>query len=90
MRNVNEQGNARQACEQFWFVLASMPHLSGGALNAPAFTAAANQLQWSFQSPQAWAIFINANQHDGTAAARNLKYDGGCDCFKWLSKPYRV
>jgi hypothetical protein len=89
MRNVNEQGFARFACEQFWFVLASLGHLDG-VLNAPAFTAAANQLQWSFQSPQAYAILINANQHDGTAAARNLMFGGGCDCFKWLSKPYRV
>lgn len=90
MRNVNEQAFARFACEQFWFLLASLPHLSGRALNAPAFTAAANQLGWSFQSPQAYAIFINANQHDGTAAARNLMFGGSCDCFKWLSKPYRV
>ena len=87
--NVNEQGNARQACEQFWFVLASLPHLDG-TLNAPAFTAAANRLEWSFQSPQAYAIHISPTQHDGTSAARNLEFDAGCDCFKWLSKPYRV
>lgn len=90
MENANQQGLARFACEQFWFVLASLPHLGGEVLNAPAFTAAANQLEWTFQSPQAYAIHISATQHDGAAAARNLKYDESCECFKWVSKPYRV
>jgi len=90
MGNANQQYAARAACEQFWFVLATLPHLGGDVLNAPAFTAAANQLEWSYQSPQAYAIHIDENQHDGTAAARNLMYDEACECFKWISKPYRV
>lgn len=34
--------------------------------------------------------FISAARRDGVSAARDIVYDGGCQCFKYVSNPFKV
>jgi hypothetical protein len=90
LENINQRLLARTACEQLWFMLATVQKMGNATLNAANFTAGVNTIGSSFQDPSAYAITLSAKHHDGVAAARNMKFDDSCGCYKWTTDPYQV
>jgi hypothetical protein len=90
MENVNQKGQARFACEQFWFIQLAIAKMGGGALNWSNFTTGVNAIGWGFQSPSNYAVHFSSTQHDGVSAVRNAKFVNSCSCYEWTTDPYRV
>ncbi len=91
MENTNQQFAARQACEQMWFLRTIIDDVMAGfPLGADNFIAGVNKLGWGFSSPSRYAVHYSPTQHDGTAAARNMRFVNSCDCYKYVTDPYRV
>jgi hypothetical protein len=91
MTNGNEQADARTACEMLWFLQTIIDvKMPGNVITADAFIAGVNSLGWDFPSPTSYATHFSAAQHDGIAAARNTEFVNSCDCYKYVTDPYRV
>ena len=60
---------------------ASAPTLQG-ALQAVA------GLGTSYRSPLVYGTRLAADQRDGGQLARNARFDEGCACMRYTSKPY--
>lgn len=90
MENTNQQGFARFACEQLWFIQAVDGLLAETTLTPDTFMSGVNALGSSFRSPSAYAVHLSATQHDGIAAARNMRFVDSCECYEWTSDPYPV
>lgn len=89
--NANEQADARTACQTLWFLQMVIDvKMPGNVINADAFIAGVNALGWGFVSPTAYAVHFSPTQHDGIAAARNMKFVTSCDCYRYVTDPYRV
>lgn len=88
--NANRQGYARFACEQFWFFQLIESILGQAPLTSDNFMVGVNKVGWGFQSPNAYGVHYSSTQHDGLAAARNMKFVDSCTCYQWTSDPYRV
>ena len=91
MENANQENDARQACDELSF----LGTIINGKLNGvprvnDAFIAAVNGLGTSFASAAAYGTHFSATRHDGIAAARNIKFLASCDCWRFVTKPYRV
>jgi hypothetical protein len=71
---------------------ALVPPASRAALRAldaaDAWDAAADQLGSSYTSPYMWATTFRPGNHHGATYLRNLAFDEGCDCFKYVGKMY--
>ena len=50
--------------------------------------AGGESLGTSYQSPYEYGTNLSRRQHDGTQLFRNLRFDEGCQCLKYTSKPY--
>ena len=91
MGNVNQENDARQACDELRFLqLIVNVKLDGVPRVNDQFIAAVNTLGTSFPSTAAYGTHFSAAQHDGIAAARNLKFLASCDCWRYTTDPYRV
>jgi hypothetical protein len=90
MDNAEREFDARLACEQLWFFQLLESILGKVPLTPDNVLAAVNRVGSSFQSPNAYAVRLTATQHDGIAAARNMKFSDSCDCYQWVSDPYKV
>ena len=88
--NVNEQGLARFACDQFWFIQAAIGRMGNAPLNSDNFIGGVNKLGSSYPSANAFATNFSAQQHDGIAAARNMSFQDSCNCYQWTTQPYGV
>ena len=88
--NAQRQSDARMACEQFWILQLIESILGRAPLSPDNVIAAVNRVGWSFDSPNAYAVHLSERQHDGIAAARNMKFVDSCTCYRWASDPYRV
>lgn len=88
--NAQREADARLACEQFWFFQLLESILGEAPLSPDNIMVAVNKVGWGFSSPNAYAVHFSATQHDGIAAARNMKFDDSCTCYQWASDPYRV
>lgn len=88
--NANRQAYARFACEQFWFFQLIESILGKASLTSDNFMVAVNEVGWGFSSPNAYGVHFSSTQHDGLAAARNMKFVESCTCYKWTSDPYKV
>ena len=88
--NANRQAFARFACEQFWFFQLIESILGRAPLTSDNFMIWVNKVGWGFQSPNAYGVHYSSTQHDGLAAARNMKFVDSCTCYQWTSDPYRV
>ena len=91
MNNVNQEDAARSACDELSF----LQTIINGKLNGvprvnDAFIAAVNGLGTSFASASAYGTHFSATRHDGIAAARNIKFLASCDCWRYVTDPYRV
>lgn len=74
------------ACDGVWFIetllkRAAQPTLQG-ALQAAA------GLGTSYQSPQVYGTLLDGSRRDGGHLARNARFDSGCSCMRYTSKPY--
>jgi hypothetical protein len=91
LSNGNEQADARTACQTLWFLQSVIDvKMPGNVINSDAFIAGVNALGWAFPSPTAYAVHFSPTQHDGIAAARNMKFVTSCDCYRYVTDPYRV
>ena len=88
--NDQRMADARMACEQFWFMQLLESILGEAPLTPDNIMVAVNRVGSSFPSPNAYAVHFSPTQHDGIAAARNMKFDDSCTCYQWASDPYRV
>ena len=88
--NAQREADARMACEQFWFMQLLESILGEAPLTPDNIIVAVNKVGWRFSSPSAYAVHFSPTQHDGIAAARNMKFDDSCTCYQWVSDPYRV
>ncbi len=90
LENINQKGYATFACDQFWFFQAVEGRMGTLPLNNDNFMAGVNRIGKSFPAIWAFATNLTAKQHDGVAAARNMSFNDGCECYKWTSQPYPV
>ncbi|MGH2685177.1 MAG: hypothetical protein ACRDJP_06915 [Actinomycetota bacterium] len=90
LENANQKGYASFACDQFRFIQLVIGKMDGAPLNADNFMVGVNKVGGSFASINAFATNITAKQHDGVAAARNMSFQDGCECYKWTTQPYPV
>jgi hypothetical protein len=90
MDNINKQGYARFACEQLWFFRDAVAKMPGNVLNADNLIAGADSLGGNVRTTNAYQVNIAPTQHDGVAAARNMKFSEGCSCYQWTGPPYKV
>ena len=88
--NANRQHWARAACEQMWLSQLVQQILGKAPLSVNNFMAGINRVGSGFASPNAYGVNLSPTQHDGIAAARNMKFVDSCTCYKWTSDPYRV
>ena len=87
--NASDQATyltAAAACDQIWFLetllgRAKQPTLRG-ALDAAA------GLGTSYRSPLVYGTRLGPDRRDGGELARNARYDDGCACMRFTTKPY--
>ena len=89
MSDPNAHGAAVNACENLWFLQLGVQRLTG-ALSADAFVDTIERLGYSYTSPFAWYNFFSAQRHDGQAGERIMAFMDSCDCFKFVTKPYKI
>jgi hypothetical protein len=88
--NDNQMYVIRAACEELWFLKATVTRLGSAVLNNDNFMAAVNTIGTSFHSLNTYVATLSTNQHDGVSAVRNQTYFDSCTCYKYTSGPYRV
>ena len=88
--NAQREADARMACEQFWFFQLLESILGEAPVTPDNIMVAVNRVGSGFSSPSAYAVHFSPTQHDGIAAARNMKFDDSCTCYKWVSDPYKM
>ena len=49
---------------------------------------AAESLGTSYRGPGSYGNRIAPGQHDGAALVRELRFDEGCSCNRYTSKPF--
>jgi hypothetical protein len=81
------QGTANMACEIAWFAEAVFTRATAGT-TLPQVIAAAESIGTSYRSPFLYGTRITRASHDGIYLFRNSRYDEGCSCMKYTSKPY--
>jgi hypothetical protein len=75
------------ACEYAYFAEAVVPRARNGT-TLPSMIAAAESLGTSYRSPRSFGNRIGPGRHDGDALFRALRWDVGCECNKYTSKPF--
>ncbi len=81
------QGVAVNACDVVWFAEAVLERSTAGT-TLPSLIEAAESLGTSYRSPLSYGNRLKRGQHDGVALFRALKYDDGCSCIVYTSKPF--
>jgi len=81
------QGTANIACEIAWFTEAVFSRATAGT-TLPQAIAAAEAIGTSYRSPFLYGTRITRANHDGVYLYRNARYDEGCSCMRYTSKPY--
>jgi hypothetical protein len=74
------------SCEFAWFAEAVISRASDTTL--PNMIAAGESLGTSYRSPFSYGNRIGPGQRDGVALFRALKWDEGCSCVQYTSKPF--
>ena len=74
-------------CDIAWFTEAVFKRATTGT-TLPRVIAAAESLGTSYRTPFSFGNRIGPGQHDGEALFRNARFDEGCSCMKYTSKPY--
>jgi hypothetical protein len=80
------QGVALNACEPAWFFEAIATKAGGTTLSQ--VIPAGESLGTSYRSPFTYGSRFSAGRHDGVYLFRNSRFDEGCECMKFTSKPY--
>jgi hypothetical protein len=89
--NANQQNDAMQACDELSFLQTIINgKLDGVPRVSDQFVGAVNTLGTSFPSTKAYGTLFSPSRHDGIAAARNIKFQSSCDCWRYVTDPYRV
>lgn len=77
---------AAAACDSVWFVETLLKKASSPTLQGVLQAAAA--LGTSYPSPLVYGTRLTGSQRDGAHLARNARYDSGCSCMRYTTKPY--
>jgi hypothetical protein len=77
---------ALEACDFAWFSEAIFKHSRGTTL--AEVIAGGESLGTSYRSPYAFGTRLGPGRHDGLTFFRNSRFDDGCACMKYTSKPY--
>ncbi len=75
------------ACEYAYFAEAVLGRATKGT-TLPSLIAAAESLGASYRSPMSFGNRFGPGQHDGAALFRALRWDEGCQCNVYTSKPF--
>lgn len=81
------QGLALDACGLAWFAEAVLERATTGT-TLPRMIAAAESLGTAYRSPISFGDRMTPGQHDSAALFRALRYDEGCSCIVYTSKPF--
>jgi hypothetical protein len=81
------QNLANEACGYAWFAEAVLSRARAGT-DLPHMIAAAESLGTTYRSPYSFGERIGPGQHDGAALFRMLRFNEGCDCIRYTSKPF--
>jgi hypothetical protein len=81
------QSAAVNACESVWFAEAVLKRATAGT-TLPSMIAAGESLGTSYRSPFSYGNRVQRGQRDGVALFRALRFDEGCSCIKYTSKPF--
>ena len=84
--DTQTQGLAIGACEIAWFTEAVYSRVRSSAL--PDVIAAGESLGTSFRSVYTFGTKLSRGQHDGASLFRTSRFDEGCSCMKYTSKPF--
>jgi hypothetical protein len=75
------------ACEYAYFAEALGKRATNGT-TLPSLIAAAESLGTSYRSPMSYGNRFGPRQHDGGALFRALRWEEGCQCNEYTSKPF--
>jgi hypothetical protein len=78
---------ALDACWYLWFTEAVLKRATAGT-DLPHMIAAAESLGVSYRSPSSYGDRYSRAQHDGARLVRLLRFDDGCSCNRYTSKPF--
>ncbi len=81
------RGYALDACGIAQFAEAVLRRATAGT-TLPGMIAAAESLGAGYRGPGSYGNRITRGQHDGAALFRALRYDEGCSCIRYTSKPF--
>ena len=77
---------ALNGCEAVFFAEAVLKRAGGSSLDR--VIPGAHSLGTSYRSPFTYGTRIRPGQQDGVYLFRNLRFESGCSCLKYTSKPY--
>lgn len=75
-------------CTPFLFLQEAIAR--GTGLTPAGLRAGADKLGDAPYSTANFGTFFGPGRYDGASLGRNIAYDGGCGCFKYVSAPYRI
>lgn len=78
--------SAASACDQVWFLATLLERAPEPTLRG-ALQAAAG-LGTAHRSPLVYGTRLGPDRRDGGELARNARFDDGCACMRYTSKPY--
>jgi hypothetical protein len=81
------QNIALDACGYAWFAEAVLARARAGT-DLPHMIAAAEGLGVTYRSPHSFGDRMGPGLHDSGAKFRALRFDEGCSCIRYTSKPF--
>lgn len=73
-------------CDGIWFIETLLKKASEPTLQG--VLQAAGSLGTSYLSPLVYGTLLDGSRRDGGHLARNARFDSGCSCMRYTSKPY--
>lgn len=80
------QALAASACDFVGFVVQTLK--ASGAPSRDGFLAAADRTGTSFASALTYGVRMAPGRRDGVELFRSSRYDEGCSCMRYTSKPF--
>jgi hypothetical protein len=81
------QNLALDACGYAWFAQAVLARATTGT-TLPRMIAAAESLGTTYRSPHSFGDRMGPTLHDSAAKFRTLRFDEGCSCIRYTSRPF--
>ena len=90
MSSSNAEGQALQDCETLWFLQAQLQVSGSQIINQPTLLQGVARIGFRYHSVLTFASHVTATRHDGAGKVADLKFDGSCTCFHYITNPYPV